>query len=558
MASANPPGEPNEYRNQVLLDSVRHHVPLILVLTLLGLLLGLGVSLVRPPVYTTSASVLVNPLDGNPYSPENQGDSLVSLETEAQIVSSDAVTTQTAATLGDDPDPATLQRNVTAVVPPNTQIIEISFTSKTASFARDAAQAYADSYLDYREQRAEETIDANLDSIDQQTKQVLESLEQARDDAQNGTDIQQQFADELIASLNAQLVDLRTDRSTLTSEAPDPGRVISPAELPKRPAGISQVLYLLGGAAAGLLGGFVLAIARERRSDRLRHPDDPGRIGVTVLGRLAFVKNGLDHEGRETVRRIRTALPDPPSGPSIVAVAACADSAAVRGLPWFLANSLHAGGSRVVLVNATAFEPAPEGAFPRTHGAGLSDALRNPDRDVRELLVEGDPGFQLLPYGMAPDDADEHLLPAQITRVLRGLADEADHIVLRCPPADHSGGEALIASAGAAVLTVTLGTTTHGEINAAVAAVQRARSSLVGAVLTTSQGRSLRFGRRKRRAEASGRPAATPKDGSDESDPETADAGRGNGSSYHRGSPQESEDQSVSPREGTRARTTSR
>ena len=113
-----------DYRNRLVFDTIRHQLPVIVIVGVLGLLAGFAFSLIHPPVYTSSASVLINPLEGNPYSPDSQGDSLVALETEAQIVSSDEVTKETAALLKDGSTLDLLQKGVSALVQPNTQIIQ--------------------------------------------------------------------------------------------------------------------------------------------------------------------------------------------------------------------------------------------------------------------------------------------------------------------------------------------------------------------------------------------------------------------------------------------------
>ena len=55
----------------------------------------------RAEDHTAQASILVSPLDGNPFYPSGRGDDLINLETEAQLVQSDSVANAVAERIGD-------------------------------------------------------------------------------------------------------------------------------------------------------------------------------------------------------------------------------------------------------------------------------------------------------------------------------------------------------------------------------------------------------------------------------------------------------------------------
>ena len=72
--------EPVEYRARLIGDALRHQTLIIVLAVLLGSLLGYGASIARPGSYVATATVLINPLSGNPYSPGVTGQySLVSI-----------------------------------------------------------------------------------------------------------------------------------------------------------------------------------------------------------------------------------------------------------------------------------------------------------------------------------------------------------------------------------------------------------------------------------------------------------------------------------------------
>src|SRR3954469_16198519 len=93
-------------RRAALVAALRRSAALIVVLTLLGAGLGLAAGLLRSQSHTARASVLVSPLVGNPYYPGGQGEELINLETEAQLVASNEVARDVADNLGGDLTPS--------------------------------------------------------------------------------------------------------------------------------------------------------------------------------------------------------------------------------------------------------------------------------------------------------------------------------------------------------------------------------------------------------------------------------------------------------------------
>ena len=73
----------------------------------MGAALGVAAGLRRAEEHSATSSILVSPLEGNPFSPSGRGDDLVNLETEAQLVGSDPVAREVSAMSGiGDPRPS--------------------------------------------------------------------------------------------------------------------------------------------------------------------------------------------------------------------------------------------------------------------------------------------------------------------------------------------------------------------------------------------------------------------------------------------------------------------
>lgn len=215
-------------------------------LLLAGLGAGAGVVAASqvPQSYTAEATVLLNPLDGNPFHPGGSGEDLINLTTEAEIVRSDAVA-RLAATDAGSTDPGALLTGLGVEVLPNTQILDITVTARNGENAVRRAQAFADAYLDYRIQRATKSTDVERTQLQAEITERNSQLEElsaqyaaAVDDPPKAALIsaQIQTTTTQLAQLNARLVDA-------TSSTLDPGQVVTIAALqPEGPLSMSRLL----------------------------------------------------------------------------------------------------------------------------------------------------------------------------------------------------------------------------------------------------------------------------------------------------------------------------
>lgn len=449
--------EPVEYRARLIGDALRHQALIIVLAVLLGTLLGYGASVARPGSYVATATVLINPLSGNPYSPGVTGqDSLVSIETESKVASSDSVSALVAKKLGQGADLGALEKGVSVSVPSNTQIIEVSFASSDAAFARAAAQAYVESFLDYRTERAQAVNASQVVSLKNQQAAVQRQLNTARNKAAAG--VNTAYYDALIKTLNAQVVSLQTQINALDAEKSDAGRVISPASTPLKLSGIGRALYLVAGGVLGLVLGLALALARQRRDDRVLHVDEIEASGIPVIAILG----GKRERSAEAVRLIRARALASTRRPTIVVVGPTRTRHGQSQIAAQLADSLAHVGRSVVFadlaeeVSTVRAESAP---------AGLTDLLTGDRVILRDLLIETQPNLTVLPRGRVDlGEAIEFLDAARVRKLISELPRRADYVVLNAPSLTDSVGETLMEIAHLAVLTVTLAQATRSEL----------------------------------------------------------------------------------------------
>ncbi|MDP9864998.1 MULTISPECIES: YveK family protein [Streptosporangium] len=325
---------------------IRRRWPILLFFLAAGT--GCGAALLRltPPSYTASAQVLVSPT-GLPEQ-TNQVTSRqrepLNLDTEAQIAQSAVVAGKARATLKSTPGP------VEVSVPPNTSVLEISYTAADPRAAAAGADAYARAYLAHRGESATQALDAQLKALLTKLKQVNASLVTvadtlpglARGTAERTVALQRQNM------LSRQISSLTLRYDALKTVAVTPGSVISDAVAPAEPTAPSPPLHLGSGLMIGLLAGTGAAWLRDRLDTRIRGRSDVRRLtGLDLvtgeeIGELAVAGSAVllvtvpgtsSRDVAQAVRRLGErgipvigAVATPPDGPPAVSGGRAAES----------------------------------------------------------------------------------------------------------------------------------------------------------------------------------------------------------------------------------------
>ena len=251
-------------------SALRRGLVLTIVLGLLGAALGTFVGLRLTSASTATATILVNPLDGNPFSTRGSGDDLINLETEAQLVRSEEVGALVQKQIGSGSTVTGLLEDVEVTIPPNTQILQIDYESRSDAEASRRAQAFADNYLAYRQSRAEGLIANQTRRIDEQIAQ--RSQEQSdlarRLNAAKPESTQANVLRVQLEAVTTQLNQLQARSAELQAGSTNPGQIVTPAAVP--PAGLfgSWPAYALAGLLLGIAAAIPLALLRSRGGDR--------------------------------------------------------------------------------------------------------------------------------------------------------------------------------------------------------------------------------------------------------------------------------------------------
>jgi capsular polysaccharide biosynthesis protein len=486
--------------------AVRHHLPLVVVMLVLGAIAGWMYGGSAPTTYTSSTRVLVNPSVGNPFSPTPASvrqDQQTSLETEAQVARSEEVLHPVAAA---SPTLTTAQlvRGVRVSVLGSTQVLEFSYTARDKVVARQVANAVAAAYLANRQERFDSVTAERIDKVETQTLRVVDDLRAATAAAQVGSKAKRDFNTQLAAALRNELVSLRAQRTALENSESPPGAVISPASPAVAAGAMLGMVAPIGMALVGLAVGCVLALGLERLRGAVRSGSEVEAAGLQVLAAVPHLAPGkLRTAGAEdflaAVRRLRGRVMELTPRPEIIAIAPAGERRSEGVVPEALAESLARAGLRVVLVRTEGTASARSLAI---ENDGLSEALLYERLNVVELLQPSiEPLLSLLPAGRVVDQSRELLSPERLRSVLAPLVEAGHLVVVESPGSDTVEGEAILGAADLGLVVVDLGRTRPRDL-ASVATRLWRRGTTFAAVLVE------RGGGRTRMAPPAPKPAA--------------------------------------------------
>lgn len=233
------------------------------------------------------------------------------------------------------------------------------------------------------------------------------------------------------------------------------------------------------GAAAGLLLGLLLALAL-RRGRRLRDGSEAQRLsGLPLVAHVLPPGKGEAERRRsdEAFRMLRAALPTGPDADdagTLVVVSSAAPGEGKTTVAAGLARAIARAGRPVVVVEADLRRPGLVAALGLdgrpAPTRGLTAAIVG-GVPVDELLVDVEPGLQLLAAGELPPNAPELLGSDDAARVLDELAARGGTVILDTAPLlPVADTRELLghASTGRIVLVARPGVVDRGELRDAV------------------------------------------------------------------------------------------
>lgn len=470
----------------------RHWLPLVICLVT-GIAGAVAYLHWAPKQYESTTAVLVMPVsDGSPNATPRSSD--INLDTEAQLVTSTQTVTSSAQRLH-LPVSNDLLNQVTVSVPPNSDILDITFSAGTPQAAQAGALAFAQSYLDQRKQAATNLLNATDKAlqarIDATTVQLQNVLKSGSSLAPNST---QKFRNDAEASaLNGQLAALGSQQTSVRATDVSAGQIVTEPALPSSPSSPNRLITLVAGIALGLLAGLGLALLRQRSDDVLRAPEDLFRrtrvpvaamLSTRLHGGQVVVVPPLSADGRAYARLrnlVTTGLAQTTRRVVVVAGVRHGGGPVAANL----AVSLARAGEEVFLVCADVFGGTTAALLGGQPRSGLAEVLAGEaDATTAAVTVTGIPNLRVLGAGQDPDRADALLQTQGPRKLIEDLLNTASYVVVEAPAtADSPDAQTLANVAELAVVVVELGQTRASEVLDACAQFESMGTPVLGGVV---------------------------------------------------------------------------
>ena len=436
--------------------ALRRSAILILVLVATGTALGVAAGLRRAEDHTARATILVSPLDGNPFYPSGRGDDLINLETEAQLVSSDSVANAVAERIGDPGSASDLLSGLDVSVPANTQILNISYTAGSDAVAVRRAQGFAESYLDFRKARSETVTQSQTERIQRQINAQNTALAALVSKANKETDPgRKSLLNEQISGVTSQVGQLQAELAQLQTGSVDPGQVITPAAVVGHSTLTALLTYAVAGALAGLLLALGVVIIRARSENRIHHADDVAPSGLPLLGSVSMdevldtnegivlLEDGESLQIGPGLQALRVAvLAGDRRRPVRILYSAAAEPARFPRTALGLAYAAAASNLRTVLVDATGDGGEITKFLSLDTRRGFTDVLAE-DLASEPALVRLTDQLAVLPSGKPDPRADDLLTGPGVATVFDDLAKNFDIVVVASGPRRTPQSQAL-------------------------------------------------------------------------------------------------------------------
>jgi HAMP domain-containing protein len=448
----------------LLRDSVRYRWYIIVFAALIGVGLGVALVFLKPASFSSSTTVILYPISGNPYTPSSEAETIEMLQTEAVTVTSQDTASAVLDELNLDITSEELRRQTTAIVPANTQTLKITYTSTNRSITVEVVDALARNFLRERRRLAEQSIAATTESLETQLTDAEDLFNEA----------DKAGADSVAAGYQADILDLRSQLAAVNALPTDPGRIVTPGLAPEQSGARHLLTFALAGLLVGALTGLAVALWRERRADFVRSAED---LADYDFAAPVSVINGPEL-GEAALRHLRMRLAQRVDSHGVVALVGVSPGTALP-VSALVARSLAASGISVALIDGTGTEPGHADPLGYDGKPGLAEALEG-------QLAELPSGHRIsdtltyLPAGAAPAAAVEHLVGNRARTIIRTLAARSDITLVACVATDRVEGEALGRLTDGAIVVVELHRTSHSDLGVVLRAVSRLERPLLG------------------------------------------------------------------------------
>lgn len=467
--------------------------PVLLVGALVGAVGGWAAGTTVQDNRSATASVLLNPLEGNPFYPSARGEQLVNLATEAQVLGSNRVASSVIDRTGAQITPQEMLEGVSTSVPANTQIVEISYDYSEPEVAKARAQTFAEAFLDFRRQRAVSYVDDQTKSIQTEIDKLSEQLRLLTIDMNvaNLGIADKNIVMSQIESNSSQVAQLGAQKSALSTTPLDPGQIITPASIQRAGPFGTQEILTAAGLALGLAAVLAVFFFLSRGRGRIGSTSEVKSYNLDVVAVVpmrswtaepSFVGPPIHDSSSSGFLQLRSRFIPllPESRPDSLLIASSSEEVACPASIVPLALSLAAAGLHTVVVDTTGEIEMP--GTERGNRPGLSQLLQGAV-PLEKALVRINPHLQAVGTGRSRGNSSEVAGNPRFMDLLSDLDKNADVVLIAARSMTASETQLLARYIQSVLIEVELGRTRHEYLHTEVDICAGLPVNLLGALV---------------------------------------------------------------------------
>ena len=460
-----------------------------------GLLIGLGLTLVIPPAYQASTSILLTHNVGE--------DPTQAMQTDVALSQSHTVAERAMHKLGVRESAGSFLAAYT-VTPVTNRVLLVTVSAPSSNEAVRRAQALATEFLQLRAgqlQAQQRLVLAALNQQITQTQQRIESIAsqitnvsaQAASPAQraklDGLLAQRGQANGVLAGQEQATTEYQVTSQQATASVVEGSEVLDAAAPIPRSGLLLAMTYAATGLIAGLALGLGIVIVGALVSDRLRRRDDVAHalgapvslsVGSVHVGRWLPGRRGLKAARGRDMQRIvaylRDAVPGSSRGAAALAVVPVDDARVAAVSLMSLAVSCAQEGKQVVVADLCSGAPAAR--LLKAKDAGVQAVSVNGAHLVVAVPDRGD----VVPVGPV-HRTSPRAQPEPVSEALAAAYASADLLLTLVTLDPSLGGEHIATWAADVVVMATAGRSSSTKIHAVGEMIRLAGTSPFSAVL---------------------------------------------------------------------------
>jgi polysaccharide biosynthesis transport protein len=468
---------------------------LVLLGALLGLVVGSAAVALIQKQYTSTTTVFVYPPTDQTQVAGARTNSNVNMDNELQFLTSVDVVTAAKDLLKVDTDADVLERNLTATVPANTSVIDVSYAASSPTKAQQYSHAFATAYLQVRTDQGTKAIAAQNEKLTKQLTalQALVARYSGEATATAASSPAHQNALVQLDILKNSVSNVQQRLQQLQQVDPTAGAIIQDATAPTAPSKPIPGLYVGTGIFVGLMLGLALAVLAARLDKRVRRPEDvEQRAARPVIASIPKPAHGKAPGGVLSARtgsgefdrlrlRLDSATPDRASSVVITSPDRGYGRSFVVGN---LGLSMARSGAEVVVISADP-DSTVGTMFGLADTPGLSAALLE-DRPLDQLAqpVVGRPRLRVVVPGRDLADVFDRVPVQRVAAMVDRLVQDGNHVIIEAPEVRQgTDAQELARWAGSALVVVELGSTRLPAVQYAFDELEHSGALVLGAVV---------------------------------------------------------------------------